>query len=77
MQEQYLCVKINDANVFGDLNDGGDAIVWVDVIWAGVLKRSRNFKRAHVNQVLYFKIPIPPSVRRNETLFEQYLTEEL
>jgi hypothetical protein len=49
MQEQYLCVKINDANVFGDLNDGGDAIVWVDVTWAGVIKKSRNFKRPHVN----------------------------
>jgi len=31
MEEKYLCVKINEANVFGGLSDGGDAKVWVDV----------------------------------------------
>jgi hypothetical protein len=29
-KEQYMCVKINEANVFGDLNDGGEAKVWIE-----------------------------------------------
>jgi hypothetical protein len=45
MRNRYLCVKINEANVFGDLNDGGEAKVWVDVQWAGLLKKTREFKR--------------------------------
>ena len=49
MAEQYLCVKINEANVFGDLNDGGDAAVWVECKWGGVIKKSRQFRRPHVN----------------------------
>jgi len=61
MRERYLCVKVNEANVFGDLNDGGDAQVWVDVSWAGVTKQTRHFKKPNVNQTLYFKIPIPPA----------------
>lgn len=77
MAEQYLCVKINEANVFGDLNDGGDAIVWVEVTWAGVTKKTRNFKRANLNQVVYFKIPIPPAARKSASALEQFLTEEL
>lgn len=63
--------------MFGDINDGGDPIVWVDVKWAGVVKKSRQFKRPHVNQILYFKIPIPPSAKESESKFEQFLTEEL
>jgi len=31
MEEKYLCVKVNEAKVFGDLSDGGDAKVWCDV----------------------------------------------
>ena len=54
MEERYLCVKINEANVFGGLSDGGDAKVWVDVQWAGITKSTREFKRAHVNQIIYF-----------------------
>jgi hypothetical protein len=45
MNETYLAVKINEANVFGELSDGGDAKVWVDVQWAGVTKSTREFKR--------------------------------
>jgi len=45
MRERYLCVKINEANVFGDLNDGGEAKVWVDVLWSGIVKSTRQFKR--------------------------------
>jgi hypothetical protein len=70
MKDQYLCVKINDANVFGDINDGGDPIVWIDCKWAGVVKKTRQFKRPHVNQILYFKIPIPPSAKESESKFE-------
>ena len=32
MEEKYLCVKVNEAKVFGgDLSDGGDAKVWIHV----------------------------------------------
>jgi len=77
MRERYLCVKINEANVFGDLNDGGEAKVWVDVLWSGITKSTRQFKRQNVNETLYFKIPVPPQIRLNETKLEQYLAEEL
>lgn len=49
MKELYLCIKINEANVFNDLSDGGDAIVWCEVSWGGLSKKTRNFKKAHVN----------------------------
>ena len=39
--EQYLAIKINEANVFGDLNDGGDAAVWVECKWGGLSKKTR------------------------------------
>jgi len=77
MAEQYLCVKVNEANVFGDLNDGGDAAVWIECKWGGVIKKTRNFKRPHVNQIVYFKIPVPPNIKKNESQLEQYLTDEL
>lgn len=76
-KEQYLCVKINEANVFGDLNDGGEAKVWIECQWAGVTKTTRQFKRPNVNQILYFKIPIPPSERSSDSKFEDFLTKEL
>ena len=76
-KEQYMCVKINEANVFGDLNDGGEAKVWIEVQWAGVTKKSRQFKKPNVNQILYFKIPIPPTAKSSEAKFEEYLTKEL
>jgi hypothetical protein len=31
MEERYLCVLVKEANVFGELRDGGDAKVWIDV----------------------------------------------
>jgi hypothetical protein len=77
MREKYLCVKINEANVFGDLNDGGEAKVWIDCHWGGVVKQTRQFKKANVNQILYFKISIPPSIRLNEAKLETFLQEEL
>ena len=77
MRERYLVVKINEANVFGDISDGGEALAWIDVIWGGVLKTTRKFKRANVNQPLYFKIPVPPDIKMNETKLEDYLIEEL
>jgi len=40
-RERYLCIKINEANVFGDLSDGGEALVWCEVTWAGVTKLTR------------------------------------
>ena len=45
----YLCVQINEANVFRDINDGGDAQVWVDVRWAGKVKKTKKFKKPFVN----------------------------
>ena len=48
MRSRFLCVRINEANVFSDLNDGGDAIVWIDVTWGGVTRRTREFKKANV-----------------------------
>ena len=77
IQDRYLCVKINEANVFGDLNDGGDAKVWIDVTWAGVTKMTRQFKRQNVNQTLYFKILIPASSMESFSLLEEYLQDEL
>jgi len=56
--------------VFRDINDGGDASVWIEAKWGGVVKKSRMFKRPHVNQILYFKIPIPPSKRKKDIEFE-------
>jgi len=49
MRERYLVVKINEANVFGDISDGGEALAWIEVVWGGVLKTTRKFKRANVN----------------------------
>lgn len=49
MRDRYLCVKLNEANVFGDLSDGGEAKVWIDVTWAGVVKQSRQFSKPNVN----------------------------
>ena len=76
-KEQYMCVKINEANVFGDLNDGGEAKVWIECQWAGVTKKSRQFKRPNVNQILYFKISIPPSAKQSEAKLEEYLSKDL
>ena len=70
-------MKINEANVFGDLSDGGEARVWIDVTWGGMVKSTRPFKKPNVNQTLYFKIPIPPEVKTNEARLEEYLNEEL
>ena len=75
--DQYFCVRINEAKVFNDLNDGGDAIVWIDVQWAGVIKQTKQFKRPILNQTLYFKIPIPPAIKKNEALLEEFLQDEL
>jgi len=77
MKDTYLCVKINEANVFGDLSDGGDAQVWIDVIWAGMTKQTRKFKRPNVNEKIYFKIPVPPDARSNQAKLDAYLAEEL
>ena len=49
MRDRYLCVKINEANVFDDISDGGEPRVWIDVTWGGVTKRTRDFRRANVN----------------------------
>lgn len=62
-KERYLCIKINEAQVFGDLNDGGDALVWCQVSWGGLTKKTREFRRPNVNQTLYFKISVPPACR--------------
>ena len=62
---QYLCVKINEAKVFGDINDGGDPVAWVEVVWGGVKKKSKIFKREFVNQTLFFKIPLPPHLMKD------------
>jgi hypothetical protein len=40
-KDQYFCVKINEAKVFGEINDGGDALVWVECNWGGVVKKTR------------------------------------
>ena len=58
-------MKINKANVFGDLNDGGDAVAWVDLEWGGIIKQSKRFKKDHVNQIFYFKLSVPEVIRRN------------
>ena len=44
-REQYLCIKVNEANVFNDINDGGDVEAWVQVNWGGIAKDTRHFKR--------------------------------
>lgn len=75
--DQYLCVQINEANVFRDINDGGDAQAWVEVKWAGSSKRTKKFKKAFVNQILYFKMPIPSNKRKKPSELEAYLLEEL
>jgi hypothetical protein len=62
-KERYLCIKINEAQVFGDLNDGGDALVWCQVSWGGLTKKTREFRRPNVNQTLFFKISVPPAFR--------------
>ena len=77
MRNRYFCVKVNQANVFGDLRDGGDPKVWCEVRWAGMSKNTRQFNKEKVYQTLYFKIPIPPDVKASVPLLEQYLTEEL
>ena len=74
--DQYLAIKINEANVFRDINDGGDAAAWVEINWGGTTKKTREFKKTFVNQTLYFKIPIPPSKKSGDKV-ERYLTEEL
>ena len=38
MRDRYLCVKINKAEVFGDIADGSEPSVWVDVLWGGITK---------------------------------------
>jgi hypothetical protein len=75
--DYYFCIKINQANVFGDLNESGEAIVWCEVTWAGITKETRHFMKPNVNETLKFKIPIPPDKRRSEDSKEKYLTKEL
>ena len=81
MKERYLCIKVLEANVFGDLSDGGDAEVWCQINWGGLSKNTRHFKRSTVNQIVYFKIPVPPAYKgkSNDAIakFEEYMTEEL
>lgn len=77
MEKRYLVVQINEANVFNDLNDGGDALVWVDVTWGGVTRTTKKFKKPNVHQKLYFKIPVPPEAQKTQSKLEIFLTEEL
>jgi hypothetical protein len=72
-----LCVKIIEANVFENFRDGGEALVWIEVFWGGVMKKTRIFKRENVQQTLYFKISIPPDIKKNQTKLEEYLQEYL
>jgi len=45
LRDRYFCVRINEAIVFGDLMDGGEPKVWIEVTWAGITKTTRKFKR--------------------------------
>lgn len=44
-REQYLCIKIIEADVFGDISDGSDVECWVQVNWGGVAKDTKHFKK--------------------------------
>lgn len=72
---------IKEANVFGDLSDGGDAEVWCQVNWGGLCKSTRHFKKPNVNQILYFKISVPPAYKGKSVeamaKFEEHMNEEL
>jgi hypothetical protein len=37
MRDRYFCVRIDEAKVFGDISDGGEPKVWIDVEWGGVI----------------------------------------
>ena len=60
-------------SVFEDISDGGEPRVWIDINWAGVTKRSRDFKRANVNQIIYFKLLIPPKIKEDANKLENFL----
>ena len=77
MRNRYFCVKINQAQVFGDLRDGGDPKVWCEVRWAGMSKETPRFNKEGVFKILYFKIPIPPDIKASQPKLENYLQEEL
>jgi len=49
LNNYYFCLQINEANVFQDISDGGEALVWCDVIWNGVRKESRRYKKSNVD----------------------------
>ena len=73
MRERYFCVKVQEAICFGDISDGGEPKVWIDVEWGGVTHSTRKFKKPVVRQTLYFKIPIPPERRSPANKLEDYL----
>lgn len=73
LRDRYLCVKIIEAKVFEDFRDGGEALVWIECFWGGVMKKTRIFKKENVQQTLYFKISIPPDIKKNQAKLEEYL----
>ena len=51
---QYLVVHITKVNVFEAIAELGDPVVWTDVEWGGVTKKSRNIRRPQLNETFYF-----------------------
>ena len=76
-RENYLVVFINKLNVFDAIDDGGEASVFATIEWAGTMKRTRNVKRANLNEIIFFHIPIEESIKNDQAKLIDFLNDEL
>jgi len=75
--ERYMVVLITKMNVFDALDSAGDVTVFATVEWAGNVKKTRNVRKANMNDTLHFHIPLENDVKTDPAKLTDYLNEEL
>ena len=68
-------ININRVNVFEAIADKGEPVVWCDVEWGGISKKSRKVKRPQLNETFYFELPISKETIMSKT--EADLADEI
>lgn len=76
-KEHYMVVLINKLNVFDSIEDGGDASVFATIEWAGTMKKTRMIRRANLNELIFFHIPIEESIKNDPAKLTDFLNDEL
>ena len=73
----YLVVAISKLNVFDSMEDGGEVSVFATIEWSGNLKKTKMFRKANVNETLYFNIPIEDEIKKDVGRLTDFLNDEL